>query len=91
MPPPPPEIPEIENIDIAGKKITVTGMNFAEGAVIFVDDKEKGTAYKGATKLVAKKGAKGIAPNTEITIKVVNPGGTSAEKKATTPSIPQDG
>lgn len=69
--------PAILSASVSGKRLTVEGMNFAQGAVIEVNGTPKATKageMMSAT-LIAKKGGKKIAPGDMVTLRVVNPDG----------------
>ena len=67
--------PKILNAQIKGKKLIVTGENFAPGAVILVNgeaQKTKNDSEFPATMLIAKKAGKKIPSNTAVTIQIQN-------------------
>lgn len=69
------EGPQISAVRLKGNKLIVTGVNFNEEAVIFVDGAAVGTRSdpdNPGTILIAKKGGKRIAPETMASISVQN-------------------
>ena len=67
--------PQVTAARLKGNKLIVSGVNFGEGAVIFVDGEAVGTRSdpdNPATVLIAKKGGKKIAPETMVSISVQN-------------------
>lgn len=74
-------LPEITGASASGKKLFVSGQNFAMGAVVEVDGKEQKTVNDendASHVLRCKKAAKKIAPGSTATIVVSNPDGTSS-------------
>ena len=72
--------PQILNAAVNGKKLIVTGQNFADGAVIMVDgepQKTKNDSDYPSTMLIAKKAGKRIPKNTAVTIQIQSAGATS--------------
>jgi hypothetical protein len=72
--------PKILNAQVRGKKLIVTGQNFAMGAVILVNgepQKTKNDSDLPTTMLIAKKAGKKIANNTAVSIQIQNAGSTS--------------
>jgi hypothetical protein len=69
--------PAILSASVSGKRLTVEGLNFAQGAVIEVDGTPKATrpGEIASATLTAKKGAKKIAPGDTVRLTVVNPDG----------------
>lgn len=67
--------PIILSAKLKGKKLTITGRNFAQGAVILIDGQRQSTRNSSASPgeiLIAKKGGKRIARNQVVTIQVMN-------------------
>jgi hypothetical protein len=76
------EGPQVTWARLKGKKLIVTGVNFSEGAVIFVDGEAVGTRSDPDNPsgwLVAKKGGKRIAPETMVSISVQNSTGVMSQ------------
>src|SRR5215216_610073 len=74
--------PKIMNARLSGKKLIVTGENFASDAVIFVNgekQKTKGDSDNPTTMLIAKKAGKKIPDDAVISIQVLNAAGSSSE------------
>ena len=74
------EAPQILNARVKGKKLIVTGQNFAEGAVILVDGNPQNTkndSSSPSTMLIAKKAGKKIADNAVVSVQVQSAGGLS--------------
>ena len=72
--------PLIFNVRVKGKKLIVTGQNFANGAVILVNGEPQKSANDSddpSTVLIAKKAGKNIADNTAVNIQVLSAGATS--------------
>ena len=72
--------PKILNARVKGKKLIVTGLNFAPGAVILVDgepQKTKNDSDLPSTMLIAKKACKKIANNSVVSIQIQSAGSTS--------------
>lgn len=72
--------PKILNAKVKGKKLIVTGENFAPGAVILVNgepQKTKNDADLPTTMLIAKKAGKKIPDNTAVSIQIQSDGSTS--------------
>ncbi|MEK6299860.1 MAG: hypothetical protein AABO41_03990 [Acidobacteriota bacterium] len=72
--------PKILNAQVKGKKLIVTGHNFAPGAVILVDgepQKTKNDPDLPTTMLIAKKAGKKIPDNTAVSIQIQSDGSTS--------------
>lgn len=72
--------PFISGASVSGKKLFVSGGNFADGATLFLNgQKQKKTTNDEAnprTMLVAKKAGNAIAPGTQVTLEVENPDGS---------------
>ncbi|MFY9610269.1 MAG: hypothetical protein WAU45_16850 [Blastocatellia bacterium] len=74
------DAPQILNARVKGKKLIVTGQNFAEGSVILVDGKPQKTrrdSSSPSTMLIAKKAGKKIANNAVVNLQVQSAGGLS--------------
>jgi hypothetical protein len=74
------DAPKILNARVKGKKLIVTGENFAAGAVILVNgepQKTKNDADFPSTMLIAKKAGKKIPSNTAVSIQIQSAGSTS--------------
>jgi hypothetical protein len=72
--------PKILNAQVQGKKLIVTGQNFAMGAVILVNgepQKTKNDSDLPSTMLIAKKAGKKIPANTAVSIQIQSDGSTS--------------
>lgn len=72
--------PQILNARVKGKKLIVTGQNFAEGAVILVDgkpQKTKNDSSSPSTMLIAKKAGKQIPDNAVVSVQVQSASGLS--------------
>jgi hypothetical protein len=72
--------PKILNARVQGKKLIVTGENFAPGAVILVNgepQKTKNDSDLPSTMLIAKKAGKKIPSNTAVSIQIQSAGSTS--------------
>ena len=72
--------PKILNARVKGKKLIVTGQNFALGAVILVNgepQKTKNDSDLPTTMLIAKKAGKKIPDNTAVSIQIQSDGSTS--------------
>jgi len=72
--------PTILNAKLKGKKLIVTGRNFAPGSVILVDgepQKTKNDSDMPTTMLVAKKAGKNIPDNTAVSIQIQSNSSTS--------------
>jgi hypothetical protein len=70
-------LPVIDSAHNVGNKLVVVGENFQEGAVVAVNAAPQTTINKPdfSHKLICKKGLKGVAAGTAITLTVTNPGG----------------
>jgi hypothetical protein len=70
-------LPVIDSAHNIGNKLVVVGENFQEGAMVAVNTAPQATVNKSdfSHKLIAKKGLKGVAVGTAITLTVTNPGG----------------
>ena len=71
-------LPQIQSARLEGKKLKVTGHDFAIGATILINgrqEKTKNSADNPTGELIAKKGQKRIGPEDIVTIHVVNPAG----------------
>ena len=74
-------LPQILTARFEGKKLKVTGQDFALGATILINgrqEKTKNSADNPTGELVAKKGRKRIGPDQVVTIHVVNPAGAAS-------------
>jgi hypothetical protein len=72
--------PKILNAKVKGKKLIVTGQNFAPGAVILVDGEPQKTKNDPAfptTMLIAKTAGKKIPNNTAVSLQIQSDGSTS--------------
>jgi hypothetical protein len=72
--------PQIFNVRVKGKKLIVTGQNFADGAVVLVDGEPQKTindSDEPSSVLIAKKAGKRIPDNTAVTVQVLSDGTTS--------------
>ncbi len=73
---------QIFNVRVKGKKLIVTGQNFADGAVILVDGEAQKTsndADEPSAVLIAKKAGKKIPDGTAVSVQVLSDGTTSDE------------
>ena len=71
-------LPRILNAKLEGKKLIITGENFAPRATILIDgsqEKTKNLADDPSGTLIAKKGGKRIGSNQIVTLHVINPDG----------------
>jgi len=71
--------PSITSASVDGKRLTVMGQYFDNGATILVNDKPQATVndrQNPSTVLIAKKGAKKIPPGVPVTLQVRNSNGT---------------
>lgn len=74
------DAPLIFNVRVKGKKLIVTGQNFADGAVILVNGEPQKTINDSdspSTMVIAKKGGKQIPDDTAVSIQVQIAGATS--------------
>ena len=74
-------LPQILNAKLQGKKLIVTGHDFALGASILIDGrkgKTKNSADNPTGELIAKKGRKRIGQDQIVTLHVVNPAGIAS-------------
>lgn len=74
--------PQVTSARLKGKKLIVTGANFSEGAVIFVDGEAVVTRSNPddpSGTLIAKKAGKKITPDTVVAISVQNDGGVMSQ------------
>lgn len=74
---PPQGEPQILSARLNGKKLVVTGSNFAVGAALILNGqrlKTKNDISSPGTTLIVKKGAKKIGGNKLVTLEVENPG-----------------
>jgi hypothetical protein len=74
--------PKIMNARLSGKKLIVTGENFASDAVVSVNgvkQKTKNDSDNPTTMLIAKKAGKKIPDDAVISIQVLNAAGSSSE------------
>jgi hypothetical protein len=75
--------PKILNAAVAGKKLIISGMNFDQGARVFLDGaRQKKTVNDDtnpSTMLIAKKSGKKIPPGAAVTLQVENLDGTRSE------------
>ncbi len=72
--------PQILSVRVKGKKLIVTGQNFADGAVILIDGEPQKTINDPnfpSEALIAKKGGKNIPDNTVVSVQVLSAGNTS--------------
>lgn len=70
--------PEITSARLKGKKLTVTGTNFAPRAVILINgiaQKTKNTAGAADVSLIAKKAGKSLIADDIVILQVQNPDG----------------
>lgn len=76
--------PVITGAAVSGKRLIVTGVNFASGAELFIDGvkqkKTKNDAANPTTALVAKKSGKKIAAGQRVILQVRNPDGNSSQE-----------
>ncbi len=80
--PPPPTAPEITGAEIRDRKLFVTGVRFADGAVILVDGADQKTSNdpaSPATTLFSRKARKRIDRGEMVTLAVRNPDGETSE------------
>ena len=73
--------PKIIDAKVKGKKLIVTGANFADGAVIFINgeqQKTKNDSDAPTTTLIAKKAGKKLPADAVVTIEVQNAVGSSS-------------
>ena len=80
--PPPPTAPEIAGAEIRDRKLIVTGVRFADGAVILVDGVDQKTSNDPATPdtaLISRKARKRIDRGETVTLAVRNPDGETSE------------
>jgi hypothetical protein len=80
--PPPPTAPEITGAEIRDRKLYVTGVRFADGAVILVDGVDQKTSNDPTspdTSLFSRKARKQIDRGETVTLAVRNPGGETSE------------
>lgn len=71
--------PEVTSARLKGKKLTVTGVNFARGAIILVNGiRQKTNNLKSSidTTLIAKKAGKSLVADDIVTLQVQNPDGS---------------
>jgi hypothetical protein len=76
------EGPQVTTARLKGNKLIVSGANFSDGAVIFIDGESVGTRSdpdNPGTVLIAKKGGKKIAPETMASISVQNSTGLMSQ------------
>ena len=76
------EGPQVTAARVKGNKLIVSGVNFSEEAVIFVDGAAVGTRTdpdNSSGSLIAKKGGKRIAPETVVSISVQNGPGVMSQ------------
>lgn len=76
------EGPQVTSARLKGNKLIVTGVNFNDGAIIFVDGEAVGTRSdpdNPGTILIAKKGGKRIPPETMASISVQNSPGLMSQ------------
>jgi hypothetical protein len=74
--------PEVTNARVSGKKLLVTGQNFAPGAVIYVNgekQKTKNDSDNPGTMLIAKKAGKKLPDDAVVSIQVQNATNISSE------------
>ena len=75
--------PKITGAFVSGKKLTVTGTNFGQGAVIVLDGAEQKTindALNPSTVLIGKRAGKKVKPGQPVVIRVKNSGGTMSDE-----------
>lgn len=74
--------PRIKGVSARGKKLFITGERFEDGAVVLLNDEQKTTKNdidNPATRLIAKKALRNIAPGESVTLRVLNPDGGLSE------------
>ncbi|HEY7910694.1 MAG TPA: hypothetical protein VIG62_02180, partial [Blastocatellia bacterium] len=84
--------PVITNASVSGKKLFVSGQNFADGAQVYICDacdtpssegkkakKIKNDSDNPDTLLVSKKAGKSISPGSSVRLQVKNPDGSLSE------------
>jgi hypothetical protein len=72
----------ITSASVAGKRLFVFGENFDPGAVILLNGERQITKSDAADpriSLIGKKAGKKIAPGQMVTLRVVNPNGSSSD------------
>jgi hypothetical protein len=62
--------PTIGSVSVDGKNLVVLGVNFDQGATIFVDGNAQKTLSGGADTLIGKKSAKRIASGQTVSVQV---------------------
>lgn len=75
--------PKITEATVKGKKLLVRGEDFANGAMIFMNEEKQKTQNDAAsprTSLIAKKAGRNIAPGQTVAIKVKNPDGRESNE-----------
>ncbi|MGB5039008.1 MAG: hypothetical protein WBQ66_20555, partial [Blastocatellia bacterium] len=80
--PPPPTAPEITGAEIRDRRLVVTGIRFADGAVILVDgavQKTSNDPVSPATTLRSRKARKTIDRGETVSLTVRNPDGEMSE------------
>jgi hypothetical protein len=90
-PPPPPSAPAITNLSPgsataggSGFTLTVTGSNFASGAVVRWNGSDRSTVFSSSTSLTASISATDIATASTATITVFNPGSATSSPQGFT-------
>jgi len=76
-------LPRITGAFVSGKKLTVSGGGFKDGAVILlngVPQKTKNDGQEPRTRLIAKKAGKKIAPGQTVMLQAENPDGSRSEQ-----------
>jgi photosystem II stability/assembly factor-like uncharacterized protein len=71
--------PQVTNASVSGKRLTVQGQSFDQGAVIVIGGSDLPTindSQNPSSMLVAKKGGRRITPGQQVTIQVRNSDGT---------------
>ena len=75
--------PVIIGASVEGKKLIVSGLNFDDGAKIYLNDvkqKTKNDSESGTTLLIAKKAGKQVAKGTTVILNVKNSDGTLSDE-----------
>lgn len=74
--------PEIVNVTVDGKRLLVSGVNFDDGAKVYIGEEKQKTANDETaptTQLVSKKAGKNIARGQTVTLTVRNSDGTQSD------------
>jgi hypothetical protein len=74
--------PQILSASLSGKKLFVTGLNFAEGAVILIDGEQQKTRIDDenpSTRIIGKKAGKNIAQGQTVTLQIRLADGTLSD------------